>query len=309
MPAPTSSRTSGPFTPGRMAASAGRRTPCMRPRPTTAAATVAPLAPAETTAAARRTPSASIAAADRGLRIRAVGDRVGHADAAIHGVHRDAGPVDVGERGNDLVGDPAGADEQQLEIGFGSTRLQSAVNHDGGGVVPAEEVDGDPQGAGCLVQPTRCGWRHPGPKGSDLEDLATVVRAADGAHGVRQLRRPALRAGDGRDRRSPSTAPGATGCCCATFALRYGHGFSLDQAGGSPAACQWYGVDALCVGGHSVRRCRAAQRESTCWWPWSAGSSSQAPRIRGTARDSRRGRAGGSAVRAPPRPAVPAPGR
>jgi hypothetical protein len=35
--------------------------------------------------------------------------------------------------------------------------VQSAVNHDGGSVIPAEEVDGDPRGAG--------GWRRlPGPR-------------------------------------------------------------------------------------------------------------------------------------------------
>ena len=188
---------------------------------------------------------------DRGLRIRAMGDRVGHSDAALHGVHRHAGPVGVGERGDDLVGDPAGADKQQLEIGFGSTRLQSAVNHDGGGVVPAEEVDGDPLGAGCLVQPTRCGWRHPGPKGSDLEDLTTVVRPADGAHGVRQLRRPALRAGDGRHRGRLPLRPARPGVAARHSALRYGHDFSLDQAGGD--------LQRAMVGGTGSVRC------AVCW--------------------------------------------
>ena len=39
------------------------------------------------------------------------------------------------------------ADEQQLKVGIGAAGPQSAVNHDGGSIVPAEEVDGDPRGA------------------------------------------------------------------------------------------------------------------------------------------------------------------
>ena len=39
------------------------------------------------------------------------------------------------------------ADKQQLESGIGLSGAQSAVNHDGGSLVPAEEVDGDPRGA------------------------------------------------------------------------------------------------------------------------------------------------------------------
>jgi hypothetical protein len=45
------------------------------------------------------------------------------------------------------VGDIKRADEQQVKGGIGLTGAQSAVNHDGGSLVPAEEVDGDPRGA------------------------------------------------------------------------------------------------------------------------------------------------------------------
>jgi hypothetical protein len=47
---------------------------------------------------------------------------------------------------DDLVGHLAGADEQEAQIGISCERPQSAVNHDGGSSVPAEEVDGDPHG-------------------------------------------------------------------------------------------------------------------------------------------------------------------
>jgi hypothetical protein len=46
-----------------------------------------------------------------------------------------------------LVDRWAGADEKQLKVRIGAAGLQSAVNHDGGGIVPAEEVDGDPRRA------------------------------------------------------------------------------------------------------------------------------------------------------------------
>jgi hypothetical protein len=55
--------------------------------------------------------------------------------------------VVFGERGDDLVGHLAGADEQQPDVGIRAARPQSAVNHDGGSSVPAEEVDGDPRDA------------------------------------------------------------------------------------------------------------------------------------------------------------------
>ena len=42
----------------------------------------------------------------------------------------------------------ARADEEQVKVGIGAAGAQSAVNHDGGSIVPAEEVDGDPRGAG-----------------------------------------------------------------------------------------------------------------------------------------------------------------
>ncbi|GAA0458454.1 hypothetical protein Ade02nite_07800 [Paractinoplanes deccanensis] len=48
---------------------------------------------------------------------------------------------------DDLVGGFGRADEQQVKGRVGLAGAQSAVNHDGGSVVPAEEVDGDPRGA------------------------------------------------------------------------------------------------------------------------------------------------------------------
>ncbi|GAB3801227.1 hypothetical protein GCM10027605_18250 [Micromonospora zhanjiangensis] len=45
------------------------------------------------------------------------------------------------------VGHLGRADEQQVKVRVGAQRPQSAVNHDGGSIVPAEEVDGDPHGA------------------------------------------------------------------------------------------------------------------------------------------------------------------
>jgi hypothetical protein len=44
-----------------------------------------------------------------------------------------------------LVGDRAWADEHQVEVRIGATGPQSAVNHDGGSIIPAEEVNGDPR--------------------------------------------------------------------------------------------------------------------------------------------------------------------
>ncbi|SNY13994.1 hypothetical protein SAMN05421748_1011108 [Paractinoplanes atraurantiacus] len=46
-----------------------------------------------------------------------------------------------------LVGGLGRSDEQQVKGGVGLAGTQSAVNHDGGSTVPAEEVDGDPRGA------------------------------------------------------------------------------------------------------------------------------------------------------------------
>jgi hypothetical protein len=45
-----------------------------------------------------------------------------------------------------LAGDRWGADSDEAEVGIGIERSQSAVYHDGGGIIPAEEVDGDPRG-------------------------------------------------------------------------------------------------------------------------------------------------------------------
>ena len=66
---------------------------------------------------------------------------------AVDDATRDPLAVAPVEGGEDLVGHLARADEQQVKVGIGAAGVQSAVNHDGGGVVPAEEVDGDPRGA------------------------------------------------------------------------------------------------------------------------------------------------------------------
>jgi hypothetical protein len=45
-----------------------------------------------------------------------------------------------------------------VKVGVGATGLQSAVNHDGGCIVPAEEVDGDPRGAASAPGTGRIAW-------------------------------------------------------------------------------------------------------------------------------------------------------
>jgi hypothetical protein len=53
-------------------------------------------------------------------------------------------PLGLGERVNDLVGRVLRPDEEEVEVWIGAASAQSAVNHDVGSPVPAEEVDGDP---------------------------------------------------------------------------------------------------------------------------------------------------------------------
>ncbi|GAA0538824.1 hypothetical protein GCM10010172_20020 [Paractinoplanes ferrugineus] len=50
------------------------------------------------------------------------------------------------------VGDIDRADEQQVKGRVGLEGTKSAVNHDGGSLVPAEEVDGDPRGHRLLIR-------------------------------------------------------------------------------------------------------------------------------------------------------------
>ncbi|GID97488.1 hypothetical protein Adi01nite_69000 [Amorphoplanes digitatis] len=57
------------------------------------------------------------------------------------------GPVGRVEGVENRVGSLDRADEKQLKGRIGLAGTQSAVNHDGGSLVPAEEVDGDPRGA------------------------------------------------------------------------------------------------------------------------------------------------------------------
>lgn len=56
-------------------------------------------------------------------------------------------PLPGGQCGTHLVGDVRWTDEQQVKIGISAAGAQSAVNHDGGCPVPAEEVNGDPRDA------------------------------------------------------------------------------------------------------------------------------------------------------------------
>jgi hypothetical protein len=44
------------------------------------------------------------------------------------------------------IGRGGRADGHERQVRIGGQGLQSAVNHDGGGVIPAEEVNGDPRG-------------------------------------------------------------------------------------------------------------------------------------------------------------------
>jgi len=70
--------------------------------------------------------------------------RIAHGNAALDDERLDGWTLRRIQLGGNLVGHRAWADEQQIQIGIGAARSQSAVNHDGGGVIPAEEVDGDP---------------------------------------------------------------------------------------------------------------------------------------------------------------------
>jgi hypothetical protein len=70
------------------------------------------------------------------------------------------------ERAKDLVGRLTRPYEEKMQVWVGAARAQSAVNHDGGSTVPAEEVDGDPRGAGRGLPAVRrpVGSRHPDPE-------------------------------------------------------------------------------------------------------------------------------------------------
>jgi hypothetical protein len=72
----------------------------------------------------------------------------------------------VVEHAEDLVGHFAWPDEEKVQIWIGGAGAQSAVNHDGGSPVPAEEVDGDPRGTGRMMPPGRrpVGSRHLRPR-------------------------------------------------------------------------------------------------------------------------------------------------
>ncbi|GAA2604015.1 hypothetical protein GCM10010399_38720 [Dactylosporangium fulvum] len=69
------------------------------------------------------------------------------------------------ERADDLVRRCLRPDEDEVEVWIGAACTQSAVNHDGGSPIPAEEVDGDPRDAGRENPAVRrsVGSRHPDP--------------------------------------------------------------------------------------------------------------------------------------------------
>jgi len=66
-----------------------------------------------------------------------------------------------------LVDQVVRADEQDRDIRIGADRLRSAVYHDGGSIIPAEEVNGDPRAARpqrprlYSAGPIRGSRRHP----------------------------------------------------------------------------------------------------------------------------------------------------
>ncbi|GAA2334293.1 hypothetical protein GCM10010170_013780 [Dactylosporangium salmoneum] len=91
--------------------------------------------------------------------------RVGHADGGVDWDDAYAPAVFVRERADDLAGRFSRPDEDEVEVWIGAACAQSAVNHDGGSPVPAEEVDGDPRDAGREFPAVRrsVGSRHPDP--------------------------------------------------------------------------------------------------------------------------------------------------
>ena len=86
--------------------------------------------------------------ADGRLRIGPPRDRIGHRDPVLRGQHIDPVANDRVEATPDLVGHRPGADEEEREVRIRLQSQQSAVYHDGGGAIPAEEVNGDPRAPG-----------------------------------------------------------------------------------------------------------------------------------------------------------------
>jgi hypothetical protein len=93
--------------------------------------------------------------ADGGVAPDGAQRRLGHAHDAVDVVDAHPLPVAGRERVDDLVGDRGGSDEVEVEVRVSAASAQSAVNHDGGSVIPAEEVDGDPRGARVPVRSPR----------------------------------------------------------------------------------------------------------------------------------------------------------
>nr|BFE68437.1 hypothetical protein GCM10020092_017380 [Actinoplanes digitatis] len=133
---------------GSTAASAGRRTPDQRPSASAAELTVAPVLPSgdDRVGVALRDgehgrPHAGLDPVD----VRFRGARPAQPGGGGEDTH--PGPVGRVEGVENRVGSLDRADEKQLKGRIGLAGTQSAVNHDGGSLVPAEEVDGDPRGA------------------------------------------------------------------------------------------------------------------------------------------------------------------
>ena len=207
--------------------------PASRPSTVTAAAIVAPVEPAETTASAEPSPHRRIATTTVGVPFGPHGP----GRLLVHprsGCGRrqdgDAVPPDRHGTSGEHVGREIRRTDEQRPRGRG--RSASAAVDPGddrrGCRVTAEEVDGD-----AAVRPGT----------SDVQHLTAVVATAGGAHGVRPDGVPAVAGGQGR-RPAPSTGSGGSGCCSGT-----------SGASGRPRQ--------LSFGRYEVRA-RAAQRGSTC---------------------------------------------
>ena len=182
--APASISSTGPPSAGSVAATAGRSTPGTRSRPSRPAATTAPVGPIETHAAAR--PSRTAATARTSEAPGRPRTQPGSSSGPIaSGACSTATPA--GRRAaRGRVDRRLVADQEQLELARHGSQAR-ALDGRRRRPVAAHRVQGDPHrrhGVSALgLGVRRCGV------------LASAIRAADGAHPVRQLRRVAGRAG------------------------------------------------------------------------------------------------------------------
>src|SRR5262245_13033027 len=227
-PAPTSRRTVEPTAPGSMAVSAGRRKPGARPTATTAAATVAPLAPAETSAFTLPLRSATMAAPTEvfGSAPDAAGSSIETPRSATSTSTRDrAAGSSLAVTSSALERGPT---SRSSSSGSALQACRAPSTTTAGAWSPPRRstaIRGTPARTGeAAGRSVRSGVECVTPLDSDLEDLATLVRTADVADGVRQLRRAALRAGDSCDGGRLPLRPPRAGIAARHLALGYGHG-------------------------------------------------------------------------------------